>query len=72
VREEYLGHGDTSRAVADGVAKTACVITAAAAIMVVVVRMVLVAALMQLLARANWWMPRCLDRAVPRRAPEAH
>ncbi|MGH3032141.1 MAG: MMPL family transporter, partial [Gaiellaceae bacterium] len=36
VREEYLRHGDTSRAVVDGVAKTARVITAAAAIMVVV------------------------------------
>jgi RND superfamily putative drug exporter len=36
VREEYLLHGDTSRAVADGLAKTARVITAAAAIMVVV------------------------------------
>jgi RND superfamily putative drug exporter len=36
VREEYLRHGDTSRAVADGLAKTARVITAAGAIMVVV------------------------------------
>jgi putative drug exporter of the RND superfamily len=100
VREEYLGHGDTARAVAEGLAKTARVITAAAAIMVVVflafvtsgeiflkllgigmatailvdatvVRMVLVPALMQLLGRANWWMPRWLDRAVPRLAPEA-
>jgi putative drug exporter of the RND superfamily len=100
VREEYLGHGDTARAVAQGLAKTARVITAAAAIMVVVflafvtsgeiflkllgigmatailvdatvVRMVLVPALMQLLGRANWWMPRWLDRAVPRLAPEA-
>ncbi|HWH93059.1 MAG TPA: MMPL family transporter [Baekduia sp.] len=100
VREEYLGHGDTARAVAEGLAKTARVITAAAAIIVVVflafvtsgeiflkllgigmatailvdatvVRMVLVPALMQLLGRANWWMPRWLDRAVPRLAPEA-
>ncbi len=99
VREEYLGHRDTSRAVAEGLAKTARVITAAAAIMVVVflafvtsgtiflkllgigmatavlvdatvVRMVLVPALMQLLGRANWWMPRWLDRAVPRLAPD--
>ena len=99
VREEYLAHGDTGRAVAEGLAKTARVITAAAAIMVVVflafvtsgeiflkllgigmatailvdatvVRMVLVPALMQLLGRANWWMPRWLDRAVPRLAPE--
>jgi RND superfamily putative drug exporter len=36
IREEFLKHGDTSRAVADGLAKTARVITAAAAIMVVV------------------------------------
>jgi RND superfamily putative drug exporter len=36
VREEYLRHGDTSRAVAEGLAKTARVITAAAAIMIVV------------------------------------
>jgi uncharacterized membrane protein YdfJ with MMPL/SSD domain len=26
---------------------------------------------MQLFGRANWWMPRWLDRAVPRLAPEA-
>jgi RND superfamily putative drug exporter len=99
VREEYLGHGSTSRAVSEGLAKTARVITAAAAIMVVVflafvvsgeiflkllgigmatailvdatvVRMVLVPALMQLLGRANWWMPPWLDRAVPRLAPD--
>jgi RND superfamily putative drug exporter len=36
VREEYLGHRETSRAVADGLTKTARVITAAAAIMVAV------------------------------------
>jgi RND superfamily putative drug exporter len=36
IREEYLKDGDTNRAVADGLAKTARVITAAAAIMVVV------------------------------------
>jgi RND superfamily putative drug exporter len=36
IREEYLKHGDTRLAVADGLAKTARVITAAAAIMVVV------------------------------------
>ena len=99
VREEFLGHGDTSRAVTEGLARTARVITAAAAVMVVVflafvtsgeiflellgigmatavlvdatvVRMVLVPALMQLFGRANWWMPRWLDRAVPRLAPE--
>jgi putative drug exporter of the RND superfamily len=36
IREEFAKHGDTRRAVADGLAKTARVITAAAAIMVVV------------------------------------
>jgi putative drug exporter of the RND superfamily len=36
IREEYLKDGNTVRAVADGLAKTARVITAAAAIMVVV------------------------------------
>jgi RND superfamily putative drug exporter len=36
IREEYLKHGNTKLAVADGLAKTARVITAAAAIMVVV------------------------------------
>jgi RND superfamily putative drug exporter len=36
IREEYLKDGDTHRAVADGLAKTARVITAAAAVMVVV------------------------------------
>jgi len=95
VREEYLKLRDTSRAVTEGLARTARVITAAAAIMVVVflsfvtgqetflrlfgvgmatailvdatvVRMVLVPAVMQLLGRANWWMPRWLDRLVPR------
>jgi putative drug exporter of the RND superfamily len=95
VREEYLRTGNTSTAVADGLAKTARVITAAAAIMVVVflafvfstevflklmgvgmatailvdatvVRMVLVPAVMQLLGRRNWWIPRWLDRILPR------
>ena len=36
IREEYLKDGNTSRAIADGLARTARVITAAAAIMVVV------------------------------------
>jgi putative drug exporter of the RND superfamily len=31
-----------------------------------VIRMVLVPAVMQLLGNANWWMPRWLDRLVPR------
>jgi RND superfamily putative drug exporter len=95
VREEYLRTSHTGTAVAEGVAKTARVITAAAAIMVgvflafvfspevflklmgvgmatailvdaTVVRMVLVPAVMQLMGRANWWIPRWLDRALPR------
>jgi RND superfamily putative drug exporter len=95
VREEYNRTRETSSAVADGLAKTARVITAAAAIMVVVflafvfstevflklmgvgmatailvdatiVRMVLVPAVMQLMGRANWWIPRWLDRRLPR------
>jgi RND superfamily putative drug exporter len=31
-----------------------------------VIRMVLVPAVMQVLGRANWWLPRWLDRAAPR------
>jgi RND superfamily putative drug exporter len=94
VREEYLRHGRTERAVTDGLAQTARVITAAGAIMVAVflalavgddvflvllglgmataifldatvVRMLLVPALMQLFGRANWWIPRWLDRRLP-------
>ena len=95
IREEYDRTGDASTSVADGLASTARVITAAAAIMVVVfgsfvfedireikvfglglglavfldatlVRMVLVPATMALLGDRNWWMPRWLDRLVPR------
>ncbi len=95
VREEFMRHGDSGRAVVEGLARTARVITAAAAIMVVVflaflatpevflklmgigmatailvdatiVRMVLVPAVMQLLGRANWWLPGWLDRRLPR------
>jgi putative drug exporter of the RND superfamily len=36
-----------------------------------VIRMVLVPAVMQLLGRAGWWMPRWLDRLVPRLEQEA-
>ncbi len=36
IREEYLAHGDNARAVVEGLAKTARVITAAAAIMIAV------------------------------------
>jgi RND superfamily putative drug exporter len=100
VREEYLVTGDNATAVADGLASTARVITAAAAIMIAVflsfvlgdlrvlklmglglataifidatlVRMVLVPATMELLGNANWWLPKWLDRIVPRISVEA-
>jgi RND superfamily putative drug exporter len=95
IKEEYDRTGDNARAVADGLAKTARVITAAAAIMVVVfaaflleddrviklfgvglasavfldatvVRMLLVPATMELLGDRNWWLPRWLDRILPK------
>ena len=95
VREEYDRTGDNGTAVAEGLASTARVITAAALIMVFVfgsfvvadlralkliglglavavaidatiVRVVLVPATMELLGDANWWLPRWLQRAVPR------
>jgi RND superfamily putative drug exporter len=95
VREEYLISRDNGTAVADGLASTARVITAAAAIMIAVflsfvlgdvrvlklmglglataifvdatlVRMILVPATMELLGNANWWLPRWLDRLIPR------
>ncbi len=101
IREEYLRIGDSRQSVADGLAATARVITAAAAIMVVVfgsfigesdrivklfgvglasavfldatiVRMLLVPATMELLGDANWWLPKWLDRALPRVAVEGH
>jgi RND superfamily putative drug exporter len=95
IREEWLKSGDNAASVADGLATTARVITAAAAIMIAVflsfvladlrvlkmvgfglaaavfidatiVRMVLVPATMELLGNANWWLPRWLDRVLPR------
>src|SRR5205085_2132085 len=36
-----------------------------------IVRMVLVPATMELLGKANWWIPRWLDRLVPRISVEA-
>jgi RND superfamily putative drug exporter len=100
VREEYLLSRDNATAVADGLASTARVITAAAAIMIAVflsfvlgdlrvlkllglglataifidatiVRMVLVPSTMELLGNANWWLPKWLDRIVPRVSIEA-
>jgi RND superfamily putative drug exporter len=87
--------GDNATSVADGLAATARVITAAAANMIAVfmsfvlgdnrvlkllglglatavfvdatiVRMVLVPSTMELLGKANWWLPRWLDRVLPR------
>ena len=95
VREEWDRTGDSRASVADGLASTARVITAAAAIMVVVfgsfigesdrvvklfglglsvavlidatiVRMLLVPATMELLGDRNWWIPRWLNRILPR------
>jgi RND superfamily putative drug exporter len=95
IREEYVRTHDNATAVADGMAKTGRIITAAAAIMVsvfgafvlsdqvltkviglglatavlldaTVVRMVLVPSTMELLGDRNWWLPRWLDRLLPR------
>jgi RND superfamily putative drug exporter len=101
VKEEYDRTGDAHTSVADGLAATARVITAAAAIMVFVfgsflleptrfvkllglglsvavlldatiVRMLLVPATMELLGARNWWLPRWLDRLLPRLDVEGH
>jgi putative drug exporter of the RND superfamily len=95
MKEEFDRTGDNATAVADGLAMTARVITAAAAIMVVVfgafmledtrtikmfgiglasavffdatvVRMLLVPATMELLGAKNWWLPKWLDKILPR------
>ena len=101
MKEEYDRTGDNATAVADGLAATARVITAAALIMVcvfgafvlgidrqlklfglgmavavfidaTVVRMVLVPATMELLGDRNWWMPKWLDRILPKVDVEGH
>ena len=101
VREEWHRTGDSRTSVADGLAATAKVITAAAAIMVVVfgsfllendrvvklmgtglatailldatiVRLLLVPATMELLGDKNWWLPRWLDRILPKIDVEGH
>ncbi len=101
VKEEYDRGSANDKAVADGLASTARVITAAAAIMVVVfgsflleadrvvklmgfglavavlldatvVRMVLVPATMELLGDRNWWLPKWLDRILPKVDIEGH
>ena len=101
VREEWRRTGDSRASVADGLAATAKVITAAAAIMVFVfgsfileqdrvtklmgtglaaailldatiVRMLLVPATMELLGDRNWWLPRSLERLLPKVDVEGH
>jgi putative drug exporter of the RND superfamily len=101
MKEEFDRTGDNANAVADGLAVTARVITAAAAIMVVVfgafvlesnrviklfgvglatavfldatiVRMLLVPATMELLGNKNWWIPKWLDRVLPKVDVEGH
>ncbi len=101
MKEEYDRTGNNTEAVADGLAATARVITAAALIMVcvfgafvlgenrqlklfglgmafavfidaTVVRMILVPATMELLGGRNWWMPKWLDRLIPRVSVEGH
>jgi len=101
MKEEFDKTGDNASAVADGLAVTARVITAAALIMVCVfsafvlgdnrqlklfglglatavfvdatiVRMVLVPATMELLGDRNWWIPKWLDRILPRINVEGH
>jgi RND superfamily putative drug exporter len=91
IRERYAVHGDTSLAVAEGVASSARLISSAALIMVAVfsafvltgvpaikeiglglavaiavdatiTRLVLVPATMVLLGRANWYLPRWIER----------
>jgi len=95
IKEEYDRTRDNATAVADGLAATARVITAAALIMfcvfaafalgddrqlklfglglavavlidATIVRMVLVPATMELLGDRNWWIPKWLDRLLPR------
>jgi RND superfamily putative drug exporter len=101
MKEEFDRTGDNASAVADGLAVTARVITAAALIMVcvfsafvlgdqrqlklfglglavavaidaTVVRMLLVPATMELLGARNWWLPKWLDRILPRIDVEGH
>ena len=101
IKEEYDRTCDNAASVADGLAATARVITAAALIMVcvfaafvlgddrqlklfglgmafavfidaTVVRMVLVPATMELLGSRNWWIPRWLDKVLPKIDVEGH
>jgi RND superfamily putative drug exporter len=96
IREEWLRTGNNSVAVADGLALTGRIITAAAAIMfcvfgsfvikdplhilkvfglglatavlidATIVRMALVPSIMEILGPVNWWMPKWMDRSIPK------
>jgi RND superfamily putative drug exporter len=101
IREEYNKTHDNALSVANGVATTGRLITAAALVMIAVflsfvvgfdirqvkeiglglavailvdatlIRMVLVPSVMELLGDANWWLPKWLDRILPRMQIEA-
>jgi putative drug exporter of the RND superfamily len=95
IQEHYLEHGDTRKAIVDGLANTGRVITSAALIMVCVfssfvlsgdavikqfgvglavaiaidatlVRCLFVPAAMTLMGDRCWWIPRWLDKVLPR------
>jgi RND superfamily putative drug exporter len=66
IRDEYDRTGDNAEAVAEGLARTARVITAAAAIMVCVFGSFVLSSSRELLGDRNWAMSRWLDRALPR------
>jgi RND superfamily putative drug exporter len=95
IKEAWDRTGDNTLAVADGLSRTARVITCAALIMAsvfisftlssnvvvkmlavglsvsvlvdaTIVRLILVPASMTLFGKANWWLPRWLDRVLPR------
>ena len=95
IRERHQETGDTTRAVAEGLASSARTISSAALIMVAVfavfigtgvtsikeiglgnavaiavdatlVRLVLMPAAMRLFGEWNWWLPRPLERLLPR------
>lgn len=73
VREEWLRTGDSRSSVADGLAATAKVISAAAIFLdATIVRMLLVPATMELLGDRNWWLPGWLDRLLPTIDVEGH
>jgi RND superfamily putative drug exporter len=70
IKEEHDRSHNNAQAVADGLAATARVITAAAAIMVTVFMTFVFQpdATAKLIGEANWWLPSWLDRVLPRLA----